>query len=327
MSGHAHAGLVQRASFSSRDEAEVTSFISRMYAENSSRFAPIRNGAQFSAATHDTPVVGADRVRTSIDYSGTSDSGFDDYVFFVVHSGSVHVGSRVDSTTAAPGDVSFYPLGVPIDFAMHEFDVTTVRLPHDRMDRVAEELMAVPPAELTFHGITPVSPSMHRYWRSLLRLVSGALMDVASPLESPLIADDLARTVAVAALHTFPNTAMTRHHVAGPGAVGPATVRRAVAYIDAHAHLPVQLSEIAAAAGTSPRALQYGFRRHLGTTPLGYLRRVRLELARRDLQRADPTQGDTVAAIAASWGFTNPGRFATAYHAAYGVLPAQTLRD
>ncbi|MGY1671967.1 helix-turn-helix domain-containing protein [Geodermatophilus sp. SYSU D00710] len=276
-----------------------------MYADTRSRFAPIRNGARFSALTHDTPVLDADRVRTSIDYAGTSTEGFQDYVLFVVHAGSVQVGSPGAGTTASAGDVAFYPL---------------------RVGRVAEETTEVPAAEARFRGITPVSAPMHRYWRSLLGLVTGALMDPVSPLNSPLCAEEMARTVATGALHTFPNTTMTRQHVLGPGTVTPATVRRAVAHIDAHAHLPLPLSEIAAAAGTSARALQYGFRRHLGTTPLGYLRRVRLELARRDLQRADPTRGDTVAVIATRWGFANPGRFATAYRAAYGVLPGQTLR-
>jgi len=321
------SGLVQRSSFSSNDEAEVTGFIRQTYADNTSRFAPIRNGARFSALTHDTPVMGADRVLTSIDYEGTSAEGFHDYVFFVVHAGRVQVSSRDADTVASDGDVAFYPLGVPIGFAMHAFDVTTIRLPADRIDRVAEETAGVPAAELRFHDITPVSASMHRYWRALLGLVSGALMDPASPLSSPLLAEDMARTVATAALHTFPNTTMTRQHVPDAGTITCASVRRAVAYIDANAHLPLQLSEIAAAAGTSARALQYGFRQHLGTTPLGHLRRVRLELARGELQRADPTRGDTVAAIATRWGFANPGRFATAYRAAYGVLPGQTLRN
>ncbi|AEV89101.1 putative thc operon regulatory protein [Actinoplanes sp. SE50] len=158
----------------------------------------------------------------------------------------------------------------------------------------------MPAAQTRFHGITPVSASMARYWRSLIALVSGALSDPVSPLNSPLLAEDLARTVATGALHVFPNTTMGRQHVPGPGAVTPGAVRRAVAFVDADAHLPVQLSEIAAAAGTSARALQYEFRRHLGTTPLRYLSRVRLELARQELHRADPTRGDTVGAIAAT---------------------------
>ncbi|GAB2596955.1 hypothetical protein Aab01nite_72410 [Paractinoplanes abujensis] len=319
--------FVRRSSFSSDDESEVTEFIRKMYADNQSRFAPIRTGARFSALTHDTPLIGADRVRTSIDYSGTSADGFHDFVFFVVHAGSVQIGSRLGGTIAGGGDVAFYPLGVPIDFAMHHFDVTTLRLPADRIKQSAEEMAGIPAAQTHFRGITPVSPSMARYWRSLIALVSGALTDTESPLNSPLLAENLARTVATGALHVFPNTTMTLQDVRGPGAVTPAAVRRAVTYIDANAHLPLRVGEIAAAAGTSARALQYGFRRHLGTTPLHYLSRVRLELARRELQEADPARGDTVGAVATRWGFANAGRFAAAYRAAYGVLPSDTLNS
>ncbi|MFB9895286.1 helix-turn-helix domain-containing protein [Planobispora takensis] len=50
---------------------------------------------------------------------------------------------------------------------------------------------------------------------------------------------------------------------------------------------------MARAVGTSPRAVQYAFRRHLGTTPTGYLRRARPERAHRDLQAAGPATGRT----------------------------------
>ena len=145
-------------------------------------------------------------------------------------------------------------------------------------------------------------------------------------MNSPLVAEEMIRTAAVAALHVFPNTTMTRQHTPGPGAVGPPALRRAVAFIDANAHRPVTLSDIAAAAGTGSRAIQVAFRRHYDTTPLGYVRRVRLEHAHRDLQAGDPTRGDTVAAIAARWGFAKPDRFAAYYRAAYATLPSHTLR-
>ncbi|MFY0407402.1 helix-turn-helix domain-containing protein [Solicola sp. PLA-1-18] len=53
---------------------------------------------------------------------------------------------------------------------------------------------------------------------------------------------------------------------------------------------------------------------------------MRLERAHEELQRADPTRGDTVAAVAARWGFANPGRFAARYRSTFGVLPSHTLR-
>ncbi|MEV7175425.1 helix-turn-helix transcriptional regulator [Kitasatospora sp. NPDC093679] len=86
------------------------------------------------------------------------------------------------------------------------------------------------------------------------------------------------------------------------------------------------IADIAEAAGTTPRAVQYAFHRHLDTTPTGYLRRVRLERAHRELVVADPATGTTVKQIAARWGFANPGNFAALHHHAYGATPSHTLR-
>jgi transcriptional regulator GlxA family with amidase domain len=71
--------------------------------------------------------------------------------------------------------------------------------------------------------------------------------------------------------------------------------------------------------------VQLAFRRHLGVTPLAYLRRVRLEGAHRELLSACPDRV-TVTMVAADWRFTNVSRFSGYYRAAYGVSPAQTLR-
>ena len=94
-------------------------------------------------------------------------------------------------------------------------------------------------------------------------------------------------------------------------------LRRAIAYADDNADRDITTADMAAVAGVRPRALQYAFRRYRDTTPLQYLRQVRLQRAHRDLQAADPNR-TTVAAVAARWGFTNPGRFSTDYRTAYG---------
>ncbi|MFD7713756.1 helix-turn-helix transcriptional regulator [Streptomyces sp. NPDC059786] len=107
----------------------------------------------------------------------------------------------------------------------------------------------------------------------------------------------------------------------------PATVRRAVAFIDEHAPRDLSVADIAEAAHVSIRTLQCAFRRHLDTTPMNHLRRVRLAHAHADLLAADPASGVTVTAIATRWGFLQPGRFAAAYRAVYGRPPHQTLLD
>ncbi|WP_067779286.1 helix-turn-helix transcriptional regulator [Nocardia amikacinitolerans] len=75
------------------------------------------------------------------------------------------------------------------------------------------------------------------------------------------------------------------------------------------------------------RAVQLAFRKHLDTTPMGYLRKVRLAGAHEQLLAASPDDGHTVTGVAAAWGFAHPGRFASSYRQAYGVAPQTTLHD
>ena len=106
----------------------------------------------------------------------------------------------------------------------------------------------------------------------------------------------------------------------------PRTLRRAIAFIHENAHRDIGLSDIAAAINVTPRSVQYTFRRHLGTTPLEYLRRVRLDRAHHDLRAATP--GDaTVGGIADRWGFPHHGNFSALYLRTYGCSPSMTLRS
>ena len=157
---------------------------------------------------------------------------------------------------------------------------------------------------------------------------AGTVLNNPEAAASPLLLGTTARTLAAAALTAFPNTtwdedAAAREHTKP----APDTVRLAVAYIDTHAGEDLSLLDIARAVSITPRALQYAFRRHLDTTPLGYLRIVRLDRAHTDLLNADPTRGDTVGCIAMRWGFLHQGNFAASYRDAYGTTPRQTLRS
>jgi len=99
-------------------------------------------------------------------------------------------------------------------------------------------------------------------------------------------------------------------------------VRRAIAFIEQHPDADIGVADIAAAANVSIRAVQFAFRRHLDTTPMDYLRTVRLDRAHHDLLTTNPSLGDT---IAARWGFHHHSRSAARYRHAYGVTPRHTL--
>ncbi|GAA4931037.1 AraC-like DNA-binding protein [Actinomycetospora succinea] len=107
----------------------------------------------------------------------------------------------------------------------------------------------------------------------------------------------------------------------------PATLRRAITYLEEHAADDVDVADVAAAAGLGVRGLQMAFRRWRDTTPLAHLREVRLARAHQELRAADArTGGETVADIAARWHFTHPGRFSVTYRERYGCSPSETLR-
>lgn len=114
----------------------------------------------------------------------------------------------------------------------------------------------------------------------------------------------------------------------GPSAVSarhPGALRSALEFIHGRASEPLTVADIAAAGGYSVRALQEAFQRHLDSTPMAYLQRVRLAGAHADLVAADP-DAETVNDVCWRWGFTHAGRFSAAYRREYGVRPSDTLR-
>ena len=106
----------------------------------------------------------------------------------------------------------------------------------------------------------------------------------------------------------------------------PSYIRLAQAYIEACVADPISIADIASAAGIHAHTLYKGFRTYLNTTPKAYLKRKRLECARRSLLEASP-DCTYVADIALKWGFSNLGHFAADYRQAFGELPSETLRS
>ena len=104
----------------------------------------------------------------------------------------------------------------------------------------------------------------------------------------------------------------------------PANVNRAEKFMYANACEPLTIEAIANAAGCSVRALQLAFRRFRGTTPITALQRIRLEAARAEMLRVE--RGQSLARIAAEYGFSNPSRFAQLFRRAYGAYPSEVLR-
>lgn len=173
-------------------------------------------------------------------------------------------------------------------------------------------------------GYQPTSPAAAALWERTFAFVESCL-DAAPPVGHwPLVLGQLERLLATTAIAVFPSNALVEPTLEDRHDAHPRALQRAVAFIDANAYRDITPVDIAGAAGVSLRSVQLAFRRHLDVTPTAYLRQVRLHGARDALTAADAAD-ETVAAIAARWGFFNPGRFARQYREEIGELPRQTL--
>jgi AraC-like DNA-binding protein len=156
-----------------------------------------------------------------------------------------------------------------------------------------------------------------------VQMVCDDLRNEASDLSRPLIADRVASGLVSILLASMPHN-KTRAIEAAGNATAPFFVRRVEQFIEEHARDTIALADLTGVAGVSTRALQMGFRRFRDTTPMAYLRAIRLELARVELAKAGP-RGASVAAVANAVGFGHLGRFAHDYQARFGELPSHTL--
>ncbi|WP_271410542.1 AraC family transcriptional regulator [Pseudomonas sp. Q1-7] len=106
------------------------------------------------------------------------------------------------------------------------------------------------------------------------------------------------------------------------GAIAPACLRRAMAFIDEQAGQPLTLAAIAAAAHCSIRTLQRVFHQWRDIGVMRYVKEVRLQRVREAL--LDPEQTASITEIASRWGFAHLGQFAADYRKAYGERPSDT---
>ncbi|MFH8348983.1 helix-turn-helix transcriptional regulator [Streptomyces sp. NPDC018045] len=233
-----------------------------------------------------------------------------------------------DSDCFGPGDLLLAAQpGESMSGRIRQARLRTVLLSPEVMATAATAVSDPPGRPLHFTGPRPVDAASAQRWKHTVAFIADDLLTRPESKVQPLVVSSAARLLAATVLTAFPNTLTSCDPDRCPEhGVASLPVRRAVAFIESHPEADIGLAEIAAAAHVSPRALQHAFRRHMDTTPTGYLRRVRLAHAHQDLVAASPAGGVTVTSIAGRWGFAHQGRFAALYRAAYGRTPRQTLR-
>lgn len=196
----------------------------------------------------------------------------------------------------------------------------TPALLRDRLELARRVGFVVP---LSSGATLDITRGPGRTWRSLVDVIiadlerDGALTtgSLATNALELAIVDGFIATLADQNDQTDPASSQRTPH--------ERLIKRAARLIDDHCAEPLGTPDIAEAIGTSMRALQAGFREHLNTTPMGYLRRARLARLREALKDGSAT---SVTEAAARWGLTHLGRVSADYRAAFGESPRETLQ-
>jgi AraC-like DNA-binding protein len=318
---------VERTELVTKDMGLIADLLGRLYVKHTALFH-CDDPAQVDGEVHSVAVNGlkAGLLRYGgFDYDAVLEPAEAPTAVTVTHGSGTVTAARQEHCWAR-GGAFMLPSDLPSTANQFDAGFALLRVPWPLARSLAEERTSIPAADLRFEAMAPVSAELQAIWASTAKFVCAQLVTSGRTEISPLMAHELTRMAATVMLETFPNTAMTAMYVPGPGWVPPAAVRRAAAFIEAHAGQPVTLAEIAAAAGVTGPALQSAFRRHYGTTPVGYLRQARLERAYTELRDAGPATGVTVAAVGRRWGWTSPSQFAAAYQRRFGEPPSRTLR-
>jgi AraC-like DNA-binding protein len=157
---------------------------------------------------------------------------------------------------------------------------------------------------------------------SLAKTIYEGMRD-SDPLSQSNLADSyLSQAMAALLLESMPHN-YSNNLAARRDNILPGHIKRAIDFMRENIEKPLAVSEIAEASRVSVRSLQLNFNHFCGTSPLGYLMRLRLEKVRHDLLSKDSI--GNVGDVARKWGFSHFGNFGATYRKAFGELPSETL--
>jgi AraC-like DNA-binding protein len=190
--------------------------------------------------------------------------------------------------------------------------------------RLALALGDRPRRPVRFDPTLDLTSTGGRSWRRLVDTIV-ADFDSGGPISrSPLAAASLERALVDGLLSVHASSFSERIHDPG-SSTRPRSLQKALSLLEDHCAEPLTTADVAEAVGVGVRSLQEAFRSHLGTTPMGQLRAVRMRRIHAELLAGG--EGTSVTDVALRWGVTHAGRFAREYRRMYGQSPSQTLRQ
>lgn len=221
-----------------------------------------------------------------------------------------------DAIAMPPNVPVMYPSGRPFEFNAAPGTQHMIRFDGTFLENVAAAQLGAIPGPLQFRNLP--DPEQIERLRQVIRAAAPELLHSGTDRWRRAAVNMLVAEATVDAFHATPDVDIVFHD-------GPATMRFAQEWMVANAHRHITSTDVAQAAGINARALQAAFQRHADTTPMAFLRQIRLHRVRAQLVAGEaPTT--VIADVARGWGFGHLGRFASYYAETFGERPSDTLR-
>ncbi|MFK0164069.1 AraC family transcriptional regulator [Rhizobium sp. NPDC090279] len=193
------------------------------------------------------------------------------------------------------------------------------------MVRQLSELLDAPvPGNLEFAGPVDLMSERGMQIAALGNLIWHNLTAGGADRSSAAFTECLLQAMMISLLETVPHNYSAQLQRPASPAV-PRQLKRAMEYMHTNAGADIRLIDVAREAGASVRSLQAAFQQFKNTTPIAYLRMIRLQGARRALM--DSSHSRLIADIARDWGFSHMGRFAALYYQCFGEMPSETVKQ
>lgn len=312
--------------FHTRDVDEACARIARIFCPHELRLASTSDHFDARMCHISLGGVSVNRLRfgTSTHINAGRIEGF--YVVHMPISGTADIAWGNEAVASHPRLASVVAPTRPLQMQWHQgCDQVVVRIDRELVDRYcAQHFGHDLPRPVEFELGMQIEACAMRSWRHLIGLLMCEADREGGMLISPLARPQLEQMVVGTLLFCQPHnySEALRRPVRE---IAPYYVKRAEDYIHANGEKPLRMTELVRHCGVSTSALCAGFQKFRGTSPMAYVKSVRLERARAVLLGGGLSCG-TVTAAAMRVGFSHLGHFTADYKRKFGETPSETLR-
>ncbi|RKE26200.1 AraC family transcriptional regulator [Paraburkholderia sp. BL23I1N1] len=190
-------------------------------------------------------------------------------------------------------------------------------------DLVRSQLDEITPLLGAKPGVLNIDPVRLQGFREVLKQLLDAVAATPTLLDDVGVAASFEKSVIFGLAEAFQSRQDADPHgnVEARTARNWQLVRGVREVVEESPDCPLSVAELCARFRASRRTLQYAFEDSLGVNPSAYMRAVRLDHVRRELQSAG-----SVTEVATRWGFWHFGNFSNEYRGQFGELPSETWR-